>query len=260
MKFHAKNALWFAYILNVCCPGLGHAYYREYLFGLFIYLIMIIATALFFLSFLVALPALVVWGLFGLPVVFFLFSFADLHRTIRTRRRDKPQTSNRALTFGLIGAAYLLLAPVSLGNFLLRNAPEFYTTDSSTAPAVPPGHLAVTNRLAYTANIFFVDHPVLHALPQRLDLVRFLANDSPRTGVVLGLPGESIELLDGTVYIDGVPLMSSHPAIAAYTGDWPLTSANNHSMLVATLRLGGIENIYEVDLYTDLLGKSSVIL
>lgn len=260
MKFHAKNALWFAYLLNLCCPGLGHAYYKEYLFGLFIYLIMLMAAALFFLSYFVSLPDPVTWALFGLPTVFFLFSFADLTRTIRTRRPGTIRTNNRALAFSLIGLVYLLLAPVSLGNFLLRNAPEFYTADGSLAPALPAGHLAITNRLAYAADIFFVDHPVLHALPGRFDLIRFRSENSLVSGIVLGLPGESIEINAGTIYIDGVPLMASIPVLASLSGDWPLTSCDSHSMLVATLRPGGIEKLYEVDLYTDLLGRTSKVL
>jgi hypothetical protein len=260
MKFHAKNSLWFAYLLNFCCPGLGHAYYKEYLFGLFVYLIMLMATALFFLSFFVALPALVTWALFGLPTVFFAFSFLDLHRTIKARWTGTTRSSNRGLTFILLGLTYLLLAPISLGNFLLRNAPQLYTTDNSAAPAVPAGHLAMTNRLAYSADIFFVDHPVLHALPDRFDTIRFRVGDRLRTGVVIGLPGESIEVVSGTVYIDGVPLMATNPTIAALTVDWPLTSGDGQSMLVATLRPGGIEKLYQVNLYTDLLGKTLIVL
>jgi len=56
-------------------PGLAHALYREYLFGLFIFLIMQLGVALMVVSYLVDMPTLAKWLLLGLP---FVFTFSHL--------------------------------------------------------------------------------------------------------------------------------------------------------------------------------------
>jgi len=259
MKFRAKNSLWFAYLLNILTPGLGHAYYRELLFGLFIFLIMLTASALFFLSFFIPLPVLAKLALFGLPTVFFLFSFADLHRSVRSRREEHPPTSRRAMLFLAIGFIYLVAVPSSPGNFLLRNAPVFFTTDSSLTPLQPSGHLAAANRLAYTADIFFVDQRIVHELPERFDIIRFTSEGRNLTGIILAFPGEEIEITDGSLSNDGTPELSRHPLTAALAGDWPLTASPGRSMLVATMTHGRVSNVYTVPL-TDIIGKTVLLL
>lgn len=259
MKFPAKNSLWFAYLLNIVTPGLGHAYYREILFGIFIFLIMLTASALFFLSFFVPLPVMAKLALFGLPSIFFIFSFVDLRRSVRTRREKNPPTARRAMFFLALGCLYLFAAPSSPGNFLLRNAPDFFTTDNSIVPLQKAGHLAFANRLSYTANIFFVDQPVVHNLPERFDIVRFHDQSAERTGVIVAFPGEALEIAEGTMYIDGVPLMGSNPVLSKLAGDWPLTSTPGRSMLVATLHLGQVSQVYTV-LWIDIVGKAVVLL
>lgn len=259
MKFRAKNSLWFAYLLNILTPGLGHAFYREILFGVFIFLIMLTASALFFLSFFVPLPTLAKLALFGLPTVFFIFSFVDLHRSIRNRREQSHPSSRRAMVFIAIGFLYLVAAPISPGNFLIRNAPLVYTTDASLTPVQTAGHLAIANRLAYSASIFFVNQPVVHDLPERYDIIRFFDGTAERTGIILAYPGETVEIVEGTLYIDGVPQMGQHPVLQDLVGDWPLTSARSQSMLVATLNLGRVNQLYSVALI-DIIGKSVVLL
>ena len=260
MKFRAKDSLPFAYLLNVVLPGLGHIFWRDILFGIFIYLIMFTAVALFFLSFFVNLG----WGaklaLFGLPAIFYIFSFVDLTRTVKNNRTKVRLTARKAMVFLAIGIIHLVLAPNSPGNFLLRNFPTVYEADRAVLPEIHQGDVVLVNRLAYTADIFFFSYPVLHDMPGRFDIVRFRINDeSKATGVVLALPTESIELLDGTLLVDGVPIMGRPANNISLTGDWPLTSANSQSILVATLRLNTIEKIYEVPI-RDVLGTVSKIL
>lgn len=68
-------------IFNAIIPGAGHIYWRETLFGMFVFLVMLIAAVLFFFSFLIDLSFMVRLVLFGLPAVFFLFSMVDLGRS-----------------------------------------------------------------------------------------------------------------------------------------------------------------------------------
>jgi signal peptidase I len=60
------------------------------------------------------------------------------------------------------------------------------------------GQFLIVNKLVYYL------HP-----PQRGDVVVFHSPESPRKDFikrVIGLPGEEVEMIDGTVYVDGVPL------------------------------------------------------
>jgi hypothetical protein len=260
MKFRAKESLPFAYLLNIVLPGLGHIFWRDILFGLFIYLIMFTAVALFFLSYFVSLG----WGaklaLFGLPAVFYIFSFVDLTRTVKTKRRGIHLTTRKAMIFLAVGILHLVLAPNSPGNFMLRNLPSIYEADRAVPPKINAGDLVMVNRLAYSADIFFFPSPVIHELPRRFDVVRFKVNDQTRaTGVVLALPAESIELIDGTLLVDGVPLIWQPEYGVTLRGDWPLTSAGNRSILVATLRFASIDRVYEVPI-EDVIGTVSKIL
>ena len=66
-----RESVTFSSLLHLLLPGLGHVFWREYAFGLFVFLVMLIAAVLFFVSFLVTIPVLVKVLLLGLPLVFF---------------------------------------------------------------------------------------------------------------------------------------------------------------------------------------------
>jgi len=64
------------YLLHLLLPGLGHVLAKEYVFGLFVFLVTLLAVVLFFVSFLVAMPPLAEFVLLGLPVIFYVFTFS----------------------------------------------------------------------------------------------------------------------------------------------------------------------------------------
>ena len=68
MKF--AGYLWYGLLLHVLFPGLGHIYFREILFGIFVLLVWFIASVLFYVSYLVQLPILAKTVLLWLPMVF----------------------------------------------------------------------------------------------------------------------------------------------------------------------------------------------
>jgi len=66
------------------------------------------------------------------------------------------------------------------------------------------GQFLIVNKLVYYL------HP-----PQRGDVVVFHSPQSPRKDFikrVVGLPGEEVEMVDGTVYVDGIPLDETYIA------------------------------------------------
>ena len=250
-----------ASLLNLLLPGLGHIYWKEPVFGLFVFLVTLIAIILFFLTFFVHLSVWVKLVLFGLPTVFYLFTFIDLDRTVRTRRAKTRRSVRIAAIYFAIALAYQVIVPIAPGNFLLRNMPEaFVMENNSLAPLYARGDLLRTNRLAYTADIFFADRPVLHDLPDRYDAVRFVDDDDrQRCGFVVGLPNEEIEILEGVVVVNGLPDYEGSPSTWNLSGYCPLTWVQGYSILIVTLNFGSIDKAYELPLER-LEGKVSKLL
>jgi hypothetical protein len=109
-------------------------------------------------------------------------------------------------------------------------------------------------------DIFVVKKPILHHLPKRYDLVRFSDESGVRrTGIVIGLPGEEIEVVDGVVVVNGLPDIGDAPGGIILSGDWPVTSAGAYSLLIATINLGKIDKVYRSSL-DNLIGKVSRVL
>ena len=92
---------------------------------------------------------------------------------------------------------YLIIAMILA---LVINKFAFYMVSPPTASmenTIMVGDKVATNRLAY-----------LFSKPQRGDIVVFEAPDSPEEDYIkriMGLPGETLEVIEGVVYIDGVP-------------------------------------------------------
>ncbi|MBK7143550.1 MAG: hypothetical protein IPH75_15915 [bacterium] len=250
MKATYRTTLPFALLLNLLLPGAGHFLWRETLFGLFVFLTMLLAAALFVVQYLISLPALAIWFLLGLPGLFYLFTFVDLTRTVRTRRAKVTPTKYAALVCLIIGIIYQVASPSAAVNFTIRNFPDiFKISDSHLSPLYRQGDIAVANRLAYTAEIPFLKRPVLHKLPERFDLVRF-SDDNGRlkTGFVIGKPVETIYLVDGVLTADDLPIVVTLPTGFALTGEWPLTVVEDYSILVGTFNLGTLDDLHQVPL------------
>lgn len=243
-----KDTLGFAFLLNLLCPGLGHVYWRECIFGVFIFLITLLAVVLFFLAVLVTLPPVAKLVLFGLPVIFYLFTFLDLGKAVMIKRGTKSRDRFIAAAVLVLAVMYQVLAPTAPTNFFLRNRPEvFRASDNSLSPFLGRGDLAAANSLAYKTKLFFLDRPVWHQLPQRGDVVRFVDFDlNPRTGLMLGLPGEQVEVVNGLLVVDGYPFSASLPDDRLLQGDMSLTSVEPSSILVAELKLGVVDKTYQV--------------
>ena len=245
-----RESIPFGTILHLLLPGLWYIYWKEYTFGLFVFLIMLIASALFFVSFLVNIPGAAIWLLLGLPTVFFLFSFFDLTRSIKGRQGKINHSRGRSALFLLLAIAFQLLAPNAPGNFMIRNVPEiFIIGHGRLEPTYRKGDVLITNSLAYAVDLFFFDRPVCHALPGYFDAVRF-DNASGRriTGIVIGLAGERVEIKRGQLIVDGRPEYPLIPGRIAIDGDWPLTATPENSILVATMNLGRVDAVHQVSL------------
>ena len=244
--------------LNLLVPGLGHLFWKEYLFGIFIFLVMFLASILLVISFFITLPNLVVLVFFGLPLVFYIFTFIDLRRTVNSKCQNFSFQLRTVIFFLVVGVVYQLVSPIAPINFGLVNRPDvFFQENNRLSPMFSKGDLLKASRLAYKVDLYLVNRPILHSLPQRYDIVRYNAGSGRRfNGIVIGLPGEQIEVADGVIIVDGMPDLGEAPGGIILTGDCPLTLVDGYSILVATLSLGRIDEVHEVPLLK-LVGKVS---
>ena len=256
MSMIAARSLLYSTLLHLLLPGLGHLFWRQYLFGVFVFLVMLLALVLFIVSLFADLPPAAALTLYSLPLLFYAFTFFDLARTVKAKREKAPVGRRGAIIFLLAGMAYQLLSPIAPVNFCLRNLPEvFIQEDNRLSPLYSKGDLLKASRLSYVVDVPVVNRPILHALPRRCDIVRFSHGSGRRiNGIVVGLPGEEIEIADGVIVANGLPDVGEAPGGIILSGEWPLTSASGYSILVATLNLGRIDRVHEVPL-TDLVGK-----
>ncbi len=245
-----------AFALNLGIPGLGHVYIKEFMFGSFVFLVMLIGAILFFVSFFLTLSFWPKVLLLGLPVIFYLFTFIDLYRASGIKAAAGSRSVRSTLIFVAIAVLYQTLTPIAPLNFGIRNSPEiFIVDDNSLSPVYSQGTVLKASRLAYFVDIAFIKRSVVYKLPSRYDLVRFTDDQGrPRHGIVLGLPGEDVLMVDGVLIINDLPDFNDPPGGLVLTGDWPLTSVEGYSILVATLYLGRVDTAYDVSL-ADIVGR-----
>ncbi|RKX22219.1 MAG: hypothetical protein DRP35_02465 [Candidatus Zixiibacteriota bacterium] len=246
----------YAIILNILMPGLGHLFWKETLFGVFVFLVTLIASFLFFVSFFINLSLWVKIILFGIPVVFYFFTFVDIHKTIKVKKKNFTRNSRALLIFFVIGLVYQFVVPVAFGNYYLRNFPEVYIhQNNELSPIFESKTILKTEPTSYTVNLFFMDKPFLHALPNRYDIVRFLdSSDFKHTGIVVGLPDEDIEIIDGVVIVNGLPDYDGLSQNWTLQGETELTRGDIYSILIITLKFGAVDRVYSVPL-EDIKGK-----
>jgi signal peptidase I len=114
-----------------------------------------------------------------------------------------PMPNWRRIVLLTLSTAAVLLLPVYLR--------AYSVSGSSDAPTLLLGDTAIVNQAAYWVNIPFSQIRLLHvSRPKRGDLVQVLRPDRPLLAFkrVIGLPGETIEMHDNRVMIDGraIPL------------------------------------------------------
>jgi hypothetical protein len=245
-----NEPFWKPALLQVLLPGLGHFYVKERLFGGFVFLVMLLAALLFAASFFLALPGIARLVMFGLPVFFYLFSFVDLYKIVNNAQNKKIAPIKGFRFFVIAGIVYQLLAPVAMGNFLIINRPEIYRLETTGfAPELSKGSFLIADNLSFQVRFLAFQKVILHAIPERFDIVRTEdANGIAYTGLVIGMPGEDIEVQSGVVVVNGTPDFLSEKSGRLTAGDWPLTRVGNYSMLVAITQTGGIDTVLQVPL------------
>jgi signal peptidase I len=197
-----ERSPWLALVLSLFCTGLGQIYAGRIVRGLALFLafllfapLVLIASRLgpstpVLVSLLLALAAV-------LSVMF--FSIEDAYRQAsKVRQSYQPKEFNHPLLyvlFILVGVAYPVVSVV----YLRAHAFEaFYIPTSSEAPNLLPGDHVLVNKQILQGKV-----------PRRGDLVVFRPpQDRAQNWVkrVVGLPGDTVELRDNDVYVNGKKL------------------------------------------------------
>ena len=232
----AKHTYGFASLLNLLWPGLGYVYVGEFLFGIFVFLIALLAVALFFFSLFIPFPIAAKLILFGLPLVFYVITFVDLARTIRKHPQNTRRTPFAIGAFLAAGVVFQLAAPVTPVNYLLRNMPEVFRVENNTLePRFSEGVLMCASALDLRANIFFLDRPLWFGNIEYGDVIRFEDDNGRRQiGIVLGMATDDVQIIDGVLVLNGYPLPELLADMQLGYVQLPLTVAEPGSILVVT--------------------------
>lgn len=203
LETHHVRKPWVASSLSLVCTGLGQIYCGRAGRGLVMYssslllgLVMVV-TALFahwtamLFAFLLSLG-----GLIGLLI----WSVRDARRTARSLAATdfQPQEYNRPLVYSMMA---LTNVPYLLGLVFLVRATmfeAFIIPTGSMAPTFGPGDRILVTKLGLSAQTF-----------QRGDVVVFrnpINRQQTFVKRVIGLPGETVAINNGQVFIDGRPL------------------------------------------------------
>ena len=182
---------WLAVFLSRIIPGLGHAYQGQWAFAL-LFFILIFGTTV--LSAVLPVVSLITIGL-----IYFCFYHAYISSP--TRRAKSQQL--------ILGICLTLLA-LDLFSLSLREfvAEARYIPSGAMLPTLEINDRLIINKLGYK----FTD-------PQRGDLVLFSPTDALKPQYknafimrIIGLPGETVEVKNGQVIINGEALSEEYIA------------------------------------------------
>lgn len=128
----------------------------------------------------------------------------------RLRSEGREQTYRNARRLGWLFSALVALFALCVVFFIWLVPVR--VMDASMSPALESGEVVLCDRLAK-----FV------SAPERGDIILFQTEDGVFVKRIVGLPGESVELVDGHVFINSRPLDES-AYVTVYAGDMaPLT-------------------------------------
>ncbi len=126
--------------------------------------------------------------------------------TNQRRRTDgREKTYQSAKRLGWLFSALVVLAALCL-LFLVWLFP-MRVVDESMAPTLSSGDVVLCDRLAKFAKT-----------PARGDMILFETEDGVFIKRIVGMPGETVELVDGRVFINSIPLDEGSYA-PSYVGD-----------------------------------------
>jgi signal peptidase I len=195
---------WIAVLLTLCLPGLGHLYYGKLKRGIFLLgigqavLVSAIVSALF------AIGVFYVRFAVALGIAVIIFCIIDVIAIARrNEEHDEPGKSNRwpAYIGSIVVALWVVYAcgAVILAVFFVK---AYKIPAGSMEPTLLIGDRLMVNTFIYKRMV-----------PKRGDVVVFKYPVDPKIIFVkrlIGEPGERVEIIGRTVFINGTPLTENY--------------------------------------------------
>jgi signal peptidase I len=204
---------WLAVALSLFAPGVGQIYCGEIVRGLVLFLASLMFIPLVVLAALSppatpVLVALLLTALFVLGAYFYAVLGA-YRSACKLREHYEPREYNRPLVyvlFLLVGVLYSVG-----GAWCLPQVFEaFYLPTESMAPTFLVGDHVLADKLSFR-----------RVLPKRGDVVVFRVPRKPGTTWikrVIGLPGDTVEVKDGEVFVNGKRLERDRVPASSFGG------------------------------------------
>lgn len=194
----SKDA-WLAVFLSGFIPGLGHAYLKQWLYSILFFsafIVLVIASGL--------KNSIIVLVAYLLQFMLFLVAFYHVYVSTPVRRERARRTVMLFLA-GFLG--FQVLSAILA--FVTRTfvAEARYIPSGAMTPTLQINDRLIIDKLVYQ-----------FSSPKRGDIVVFSPTDTLRQQNfhdafikrIIGLPGDEVQVKDGSVYINGQPLRENY--------------------------------------------------
>ena len=125
----------------------------------------------------------------------------------RRRSEGRARTYQNARRLGWLFSILVTIAVLCIAFFVWLL--PLRIVDQSMAPALNSGEMVLCDRLAKFVR-----------MPERGDIVIFSTTDGLFIKRIVGMPGETVEIVEGYVFINSIPLDESSYSVN-YVGDMP---------------------------------------
>lgn len=190
---------WIAVVLSLICTGLGHIYSGRIVKGLLLFL----ATLLFLpvaIGSALAKPSTAMWAIllcsYGTVLVLWIYAIIDSYIAARrVKGAYAPKDYNRGVVYFLFMLVGITNPFVTAAVVRMQVLEAFYVPAASMVPNVLKGDYILVNKMAFR-----------YTLPERGDVVVFRSPPNRRQAYikrVIGLPGDSVAVRGGEVFVNG---------------------------------------------------------
>jgi signal peptidase I len=193
---------WVAVVLSLFAPGLGHIYAGAIVRGLVLFVLCLLwAPVLIMTAYLRPSTAVLAGVLLALlaMIAIDLFAVVDAYRIANARRQNyEPRDYNRPLVYVLLLLLWLFYPAAALAYIRAEVFEAFFLPTGSMAPNYLIGDHILVNKTVYRDR-----------LPERGEVVVF--RHPRKRGLtwikrVIGLPGDTVEVQDNDVLVNGKKL------------------------------------------------------